>query len=198
MSVQLMDSKAKITTKLETAIKVESITNIIKQSLAIVKDFPKAGINFIDISPLLANPTAWQLCIDTLANRYLQQHLKIDAILGLESRGFIFAAALAYRLAKPLIMIRKPGKLPGKTIEANYSKEYGQDHLQIQVNRIQPDQKVLIIDDILATGGTVNAAIELVKLAGGQIVEVCTVIEIIGIPGKININAPVYSILQEQ
>jgi adenine phosphoribosyltransferase len=133
----------------------------LKQAIRDVPDFPKKGILFKDITPLLQNGALFQQAIDAMAAQFAGQ--KIDAVVGVESRGFLFAAALAYKLGAGVVIVRKPGKLPYKTYKVTYDLEYGTDSLEIHQDAIKPGQNVLIVDDVLATGGTVKATAELVK-----------------------------------
>jgi adenine phosphoribosyltransferase len=144
--------------------------------LPVVPDFPKQGIMFRDISPLLANPQAFQEAIKQLA--ILTQNFEYTHILGVESRGFIFGAALANYLAKPLVLARKPNKLPLEVHQESYGLEYGQDLLEMQKKIIPEGAKVLIIDDVLATGGTFLAAANLVKKANSEVVCAISLLEI--------------------
>jgi adenine phosphoribosyltransferase len=141
-----------------------------------VPDFPKKGIIFKDITPLLGSPEAFGQVIEAWAARY--GNGGIDAIVGIESRGFIFGAALAHRLGRPFLPARKPGKLPWKSIRAEYELEYGTDAIEMHVDAVTPGRRILIVDDLLATGGTAAAAASLVELAGGVVVECAFVIEL--------------------
>lgn len=172
-----------------------TIDQQLRNTLKVYPDFPKAGIQFADISPVLANPEVFHAVIDAFAEKYADQ--KIDVIMGLDSRGFIFGAALAYKLKKPFVMARKPGKLPGETISAVFSKEYGQDSLAIQRGAVKPGNRVLIVDDLIATGGTALAAQELVKKSGGTVVGLCALIELQDIlAANKGFNMPVYALLK--
>ena len=133
----------------------------LKQAIRDVPDFPKQGILFKDITPLLQNGALFQQAIDAMAAPFAGQ--KIDVVVGVEARGFLFAAALAYKLGAGVVIVRKPGKLPYKTYKVTYDLEYGTDSLEIHQDAIKPGQNVLIVDDVLATGGTVKATAELVK-----------------------------------
>lgn len=126
-----------------------------------VPDFPKKGIIFKDITPLLSDPEAFQQAIDSIANQWTGN--RIDVVVGIEARGFIFASALAYKIGAGLVIVRKPGKLPYKTRSVTYDLEYGTDTLEIHEDAIQAGQNVLVVDDVLATGGTVNAVSELLQ-----------------------------------
>ena len=147
-----------------------------------VKDFPKPGILFYDITSILANPTAFSWCLDRMVEIYKER--KIDAVAGIEARGFLFAAPLAERLQIPLILVRKKGKLPGETYEKRFQLEYGEDVIQIHKADIKAGENILIIDDLIATGGTVKAAAELFTEAGAQVHEVFCVIGLPFLPYK--------------
>lgn len=160
-----------------------------------VPDFPKPGILFKDITPLIKDPGAFRHTIELLAERYQDQ--KITKVVGIESRGFIFAAALAYELNAGMVPVRKVGKLPAKTMRESYDLEYGTDCVEIHEDAIQPGERVLVVDDVIATGGTLGAACRLVKMLSGEIVEACTVIELTFLPGRKNLgDFPFYSLLQ--
>ena len=146
-----------------------------------IPDFPKKGVIFKDITPLLRDKKAFQETIHWITAPY--QKSSIDIVVGVESSGFVFASAAALQLGAGFIPVRKPGKLPWKTIEASYELEYGIDKLQIHQDSIQKDQKVLIVDDVLATGGTASATLDLVKRSGGNIIEVVFVIELTFLKG---------------
>ena len=139
----------------------------LKQLIRTVPDFPKPGIGFKDITTLLKNGNAFKKVIDLMANQHNPDD--IDVVVGIESRGFIFAAALAYKWSKGFVPVRKPGKLPAKAIKEEYELEYGTDSIEMHVDAIQPNQRVLIIDDLLATGGTVAATTRLVEQLTGKL-----------------------------
>ncbi len=147
-----------------------------------VPDFPKPGIMFKDISPLLANPIAFSYAVDQLCA--LSVHYDFDYILGIESRGFIFATALAQVSKKGLVLARKPKKLPKKVFSESYGLEYGNDSLEIQQDILQKQSKVLLIDDVLATGGTLIAAANLVKQSGAKVVGSLVLLEIVDLMGR--------------
>lgn len=131
-----------------------------------IPDFPKPGILFYDITSVLANPDAFRHCIDTMVRLYRDERL--DAVAAIESRGFIFAAPLCERLGLPLLLVRKKGKLPGKTIGKSYELEYGQAEIEMHVDDIPVGGRVLIVDDLIATGGTIRAAAELLMDGGAE------------------------------
>lgn len=132
-----------------------------------VADFPRPGVVFRDINPLLANPAAFAHSIDAMAAA--ASDWRVDSIVGIESRGLIFAAALALRMGKPLVPARKPGKLPPPVLRAGYALEYGSDSLEMQHSALRPGEHVLLVDDVIATGGTLLAAAELVGKLGGRV-----------------------------
>lgn len=147
-----------------------------------IPDFPKPGILFKDITPLLADPTAFRASVERLAERYGSS--PIDAIAAAEARGFLFAAPLALALRKPLVPLRKPGKLPYRTYSLKYDLEYGQAELHMHIDGISPGQRVLMIDDVLATGGTMAAGCQLVERAGGVVHGCAFLVELTFLNGR--------------
>lgn len=141
-----------------------------------VPNFPVEGILFKDITTLLRNPRAFREAVDALALRYAGR--EIDQVVSIESRGFVFGAPLAYKLGAGFVPIRKPGKLPAKTISVEYSLEYGTNILEVHVDAIDPGEKVLLVDDLLATGGSAKGAIELIERLGGVVVGAAFLIEL--------------------
>lgn len=141
-----------------------------------VPDFPKKGILFKDITTLLRDPEAFREAIDALAARYVDE--RIDEVVAVESRGFVFGAPLAYKLGAGFVPVRKPGKLPAQTTSVEYRLEYGTSRLEMHLDAIQPGQRILLVDDLLATGGSARAAAELVERLGGVIVGVAFLIEL--------------------
>ena len=166
----------------------------LRRAIRDIPDFPKKGIIFKDITPLLANGALFHKTIDVLAERYRDQ--KIDAVLGIESRGFILGAALAYRLAAGFAIVRKPGKLPYETRRASYELEYGSDSLEIHSDAVKPGARVLVVDDLLATGGTAAAACELVSALGAEVVECAFLIELAFLKGRQKLGCRAFSILE--
>lgn len=146
-----------------------------------IPDFPKPGIVFKDITPLLADPQGLRVTVDRLAEPYRG---KVDVVLGIESRGFILGAATAYALGVGFALVRKPGKLPWRTHKVSYDLEYGSDTLEIHHDGVTPGQRVLLVDDLLATGGTAAAAIELVRKCGADPVAAVFVVELAFLPGR--------------
>lgn len=153
-----------------------------KEKIRVVPDFPQAGIRFKDITTLLQDGPAYKAAIDQLIEELKGK--EIDVIVGPEARGFVVGAPLAYALGVGFVPVRKAGKLPGETITANYSLEYGKDALSVHSDAIQPGQKVLIADDLLATGGTISATLDLVKQLGGIPVAAAFFIELTYLPGR--------------
>lgn len=154
----------------------------IKQTIRIIPDFPKKGIMFQDITTLLKNPEAFKETIDMFYEQL--KSFKIDYVAAVESRGYLFGAPLAYKLGCGLVIIRKPGKLPAEVERIEYDLEYGKDILEIHKDAIEKGKNVLIIDDLLATGGTVGAACQLVKKLGGNPLAAAFVIELEGLNGR--------------
>ncbi len=167
----------------------------LKRKIREIPDFPKAGILFRDITPLLADGRTFRQVIDFFGDRYADQ--RIDVVVGVEARGFVVGSALAYRLCAGNVLVRKRGKLPYKTLRSTYALEYGTDSLEIHQDAIQPGQRVLISDDLLATGGTISAAADLVRQLGGEIVELAFLIELTELNGRAKLkNESVFSLMQ--
>lgn len=157
---------------------MEDLKSIIRD----IPDFPKKGILFKDITTLLADAKSFQRMVDLLANRYIGE--KIDKVVGVEARGFIIGAALAYKLGAGIVLVRKPGKLPSETFRKTYALEYGTDTLEIHTDAIKAGERVLIADDLLATGGTMAAVVDMVNEMGGDIFECCFMAELEFLEGK--------------
>jgi adenine phosphoribosyltransferase len=147
-----------------------------------IPDFPKPGILFKDITPLLAEPRAFQESIERLYDRYRGQ--PIDAVAAAEARGFLFAAPLALRLQKPLVPLRKPGKLPYRTYSLKYDLEYGSAELQVHIDGVNEGARVLLVDDLLATGGTMKAGCQLIEKAGGVVAGCAFLVELTFLNGR--------------
>ncbi len=154
----------------------------LKALIRTVPNFPKPGILFYDITTLLRDPKGFSALIDALAQYYIDKD--IDLVLGIEARGFIFGPALAYRLNAGFVPVRKPRKLPGPTARVTYDLEYGSDSLEIHVDAIEPGQRVVVVDDLLATGGTMEATIKLVQQLGGEIAGLGFAIELDFLKGR--------------
>jgi len=159
-----------------------------------IQDFPKPGIGFKDITPLLNSPKASQFCLEILVNSL--ENIKIDKVVGVESRGFFFGTLLAQKLNAGFVPVRKPKKLPYETISASYELEYGSDILEMHIDAIQKGDKVLIHDDVLATGGTAKAVCELVEQLGGEIVQMNFIMELTFLNGREKLGTrPIFSAL---
>ena len=159
-----------------------------------IPDFPKPGILFRDITPMLADPSGLALAVELLANPYRGKY--VDLVVGAESRGFIFGTAVACCLSAGFGLVRKSGKLPHKKISMSYALEYGTDTLEMHADAIIEGQRVLVVDDLLATGGTMKACCDLVKQLGGELVGVAVLIELEGLGGRDKIDAPeIHSVL---
>ena len=166
----------------------------LKQLIRSVPDFPKPGILFYDITTVLKDKTGFAQLIDAFAQYYIGKD--IDLVLGIEARGFIFGPALAYRLNAGFVPIRKPGKLPAETETVKYDLEYGSDSLQIHKDAIKPGQRVIIVDDLLATGGTMQASVQLVEQLGGEVASLGVAIELDFLKGRARFpNYDVFSLL---
>ena len=159
-----------------------------------IKDFPTEGILFKDITTLLKDGPAWRFAVDSLASHY--QKDKVEVVVGVESRGFIFGGAIAHQLNAGFVPVRKLGKLPGKTIEVEYELEYGRDALAMHEDAIKPGQRVLAVDDLLATGGTMGATLRLVEQLGGSVVGVAFMIELAFLKGREKLrNYPLHALI---
>ena len=154
----------------------------LKDHIRTIPDFPKPGILFYDISTLLAHPGAWRATVERMAEAV--RPLKPDLLVGIESRGFLVAAPLALALGSGFAMVRKKGKLPGRTVRFTYDLEYGTDTIEMQEDAIAAGQRVLVLDDLLATGGTTKAAIDLVTQRGGKVVGAACIIELSFLNGR--------------
>jgi adenine phosphoribosyltransferase len=165
----------------------------LKAHIRAIPDFPKPGILFYDISTLLAAPAAWRQTVHRLADA-VRPH-RPDVLVGIESRGFLVAAPLAYALDCGFVMVRKKGKLPGATIPYTYDLEYGTDTIEIQADAIQPGRRVVVLDDLLATGGTMAAAVSLVRKVEGVVTGAACIIELTFLKGRQRLDVPVHSVL---
>lgn len=162
---------------------MENLKKLIRE----VPDFPKPGINFYDITTLLKDPNGLKETIDALAEQFKGE--QIDTVIGVESRGFIFAAPLAYHLGAGFVPVRKPKKLPAEKVSVSYDLEYGQDTLEVHKDAVGEGHKVLIVDDLLATGGTAKAVVDLVEGLGGEIVGLLFVVELDFLNGREKFNS---------
>lgn len=165
----------------------------LKQHIRSVPDFPKPGILFYDISTLISHAAAWQEAVRRLSGAVVAH--RPDVLAGIESRGFLVTAPLAYQLGLGFIMVRKRGKLPGRTVTYTYDLEYGSDSLDVQHDAIKPGQRVVVLDDLLATGGTMRAAISLLRKVGANVVGAAVLIELAFLKGREQIDVPLTSLL---
>jgi adenine phosphoribosyltransferase len=173
----------------------EKMTESIKSKIRTVPHWPKKGIMFKDVTTLIKNPEGFKETIDLLYKRYADKN--IDKVVGIESRGFIFGAPLAYLLGCGFVIVRKPGKLPAECICEEYSLEYGTDKIEVHKDAIEKGDRVLIVDDLLATGGTMAAARNLIKKLGGDVVELTFVVELIDLKGRDKLKGEnIYSIVE--
>lgn len=173
----------------------EAMIDILKGKIRDIPDFPKPGVVFKDITPLLADSQAFRAALDLLGDRYRDRGIQV--VVGVEARGFIIGSALAYKLGAGHVLIRKAGKLPFRTYRAAYQLEYGTDTLEIHEDALEPGTRVLIADDVLATGGTVGAAIDLVNKLGGEIVEIAFLVELTFLKGREKLaEYPLFSLIQ--
>ncbi|MBX3359432.1 MAG: adenine phosphoribosyltransferase [Phycisphaeraceae bacterium] len=168
----------------------------LKQMIRDVPDFPRPGIVFKDFTPLLRDPAGLALAVELMANPFRGRG--VELVIGAESRGFIFGIALAQALSAGFVPVRKPGKLPSKTARTSYELEYGSDSLEIHVDAVQPGQSVLMVDDLLATGGTMQACCDLVSRMQAKIVGITVLIELVFLKGAARMSkyGPVHSVLK--
>lgn len=160
---------------------LSDLAGLVQNNIREIPDYPHEGVLFRDITPLLANGEAFGALIDTLAEHY---DGKIDAVAGLESRGFILAAPLALRLGIGMLTVRKAGKLPGPVIGVDYELEYGTARMEIRPDTVHPSDRILVVDDVLATGGTAAASVELIERSGGQVVGLAMLMELLELNGR--------------
>jgi adenine phosphoribosyltransferase len=165
----------------------------LKEHIRSIPDFPRPGILFYDISTLLRDADAWQVAMGRMANAVRAHHP--DLLAGVESRGFLVAAPLALKLGCGFVMLRKQGKLPGYTVGLEYALEYGTDHIEIQSDAVTPGQRVVIVDDLLATGGTMAAGIALLRKVGAVVPAAATLIELTFLNGRARLDVPVSSLV---
>jgi adenine phosphoribosyltransferase len=166
----------------------------LKDHIRGVPDFPKPGILFYDVSTLLRHPDAWAVALGRMAR--LVRAWQPDMLAGIESRGFLFAAPLAQQLGCGFTMLRKPGKLPGTTIGLDYGLEYGTDRIEIQSDAVEPGQRVVLIDDLLATGGTMAAGISLLQQVGAEVPGAAALIELTFLAGRTKLGVPFEAVIQ--
>ncbi len=166
----------------------------IKSKIRTIPDYPKKGIMFRDITTLIKDPVGFRLVVDSLTQRYIHSRFNFDTIVGIESRGFIIGAALAYALGKGFIPIRKKGKLPAEVEFQEYALEYGTDRIEIHKDALQKGERVLLVDDLLATGGTALAAAALVEKLGGVVVEMAFIVDLPEVGGRKKLEKKDYKI----
>jgi len=172
------------------------VTHVIERLIRDVPDFPKPGIVFKDITPILSDPTAMGLIYEAMAAPYIGEHQRIDRVLGIESRGFIFGTPLAQRLEVGFAPVRKPGKLPWKTVSQSYALEYGEDTLELHEDAVHEGERVVVVDDLLATGGTLHAACLLVEQLGAEVAGCSVLIELAFLGGRKKLGErPIHSLV---
>lgn len=165
----------------------------LKDHIRAVPDFPKPGILFYDISTLLMHADAWQETVRRLTDEVAPY--KPDMLVGIESRGFLTAAPLALEMGIGFFMVRKKGKLPGETLEYSYGLEYGSDTIEMQSDAVTPGQRVVVLDDLLATGGTMDASIQLLRRAGAEVAAAACIIELTFLEGRSKVDVPVHTLV---
>jgi len=169
---------------------MEELKKIIRE----IPDFPQKGVTFYDITTLLAHANSYQRMIDLLSHRYVDE--KVNKVVGVEARGFTLGAALAYKLRAGFVPVSKPGQSPAETISKTYDLEYGTDTLEIHKDSIKPGERILIVDDLLATGGTMTAVVDMVRSMGGDIVECCFLVKLDSLHEKDKLpDVNIYSLL---
>lgn len=166
----------------------------LKDHIRGIPDFPKPGILFYDISTLLAHPAAWQAAVGRLADAVAPY--RPDVLAGIESRGFLVAAPLALKLGCGFVMVRKQGKLPGETVGHSYELEYGSDRVEIQADAVAPGQRVVLLDDLIATGGTLRASIALIRKVGGTVAAAACLIELTFLAGRDGLGIPLETLIR--
>ncbi|GBF97026.1 adenine phosphoribosyltransferase [Raphidocelis subcapitata] len=176
------------------AVSAEAKKAAIAGAIREIPDFPKKGIMFQDVSTLLLDPVAFQYAIDLLVERY--RGMDVQCIAGFEARGFVFGPPVALALKVPFVMLRKPGKLPGETVGEEYITEYSTDRIEIHTGAVKPGQRVVLVDDLVATGGTLLAGANLVRKVGGVVVEAACVIELPSLHGRKKLgDLPLYTLI---
>ena len=166
----------------------------LRQHIRSIPDFPRPGILFYDISTLLAHPDAWRATVDRLAD--MVRPFAPDLLAGIESRGFLTAAPLALELGCGFVMVRKKGKLPGETVEYRYDLEYGSDSIEIQADAVEPGQRIVVMDDLLATGGTLAAAVSLFRKVGADVRAAACIVELTFLQGRSKLDVPIETLVR--
>ncbi len=164
----------------------------IKGRIRTIPDYPKKGIMFRDITSLIKDPVGFRLVIDNLTQRYITGDIEFDTVVGIESRGFILGGAMAYTLGKGFVPVRKKGKLPGKTVKEEYELEYGTDIIEIHEDALKKGEKVLLVDDLIATGGTALASARLIEKLGAEVAEMAFIVNLPEVGGEIKIKGNGY------
>lgn len=176
-------------------MELEAVHDRLRRAVRDVPDFPEKGILFRDITTLLKDREAFRLAVDTLSGPYREQ--PPDYVAGIESRGFIFGGPMAYELGCGLIIVRKEGKLPAETEQVTYALEYGEDSLEIHRDAVEPGQRVLVVDDLMATGGTARGTVDLIERVGGDVVGLAFLIELAALGGRDRLDGiPIHSVLR--
>lgn len=176
-----------------------SVNDFLRQHIRTVPDWPAPGVQFRDITPLLQDPKVFRVLIDAFVHRYMDRALRPDVVAGLDARGFILGAVVAYELNVGFVPIRKKGKLPFDTVSQNYALEYGEATVEIHTDAIQKGARVLLVDDLVATGGTMLAGVELIRKLGGDVVEAAAILEFTDLPGGRNLRGkgvPLFTLFQ--
>ncbi len=166
----------------------------IKSKIRSIPDYPKKGIIFRDITTLVQDPVGFRLVIDNLTQRYITDEIKYDVIVGIEARGFIIGGALSYTLGKGFIPIRKAGKLPAEVVSQEYELEYGTDNIEMHIDSLNPGDRVLVVDDLLATGGTALAAAALIEKLGASVAEMAFIVNLPDVGGEKKLNEKGYKV----
>ncbi|VVT48887.1 uncharacterized protein SAPINGB_P001999 [Magnusiomyces paraingens] len=177
---------------------LSEIQTTLRGKLRQYPDFPSPGVLFEDIMPIFRDPKAFQQLIDGFKLHLTQKNIKVDVVVGLDARGFIFGPALALQLGVAFVPVRKRGKLPGETVSVTYTKEYATDEFEMQADAVSKGENVVIVDDIIATGGSAQAAGELVTKLGGVVSEYLFLLELDFLKGREKLNAPVFTLLSGQ
>jgi adenine phosphoribosyltransferase len=176
----------------QSALKIDRTA--LKRVVRDVPDFPQPGIQFRDVTPLLLDPRALRAAVEAIAAPF--RDARVERVLGVESRGFIFGAPVALALGAGFGLVRKEGKLPWERLAATYALEYGEDRVEMHVDAVGKDQRVLVVDDLIATGGTAGAAVKLARMAGGQVLGASFLIELSALGGAQHLDVPVHAVIR--